>query len=116
MGFIAISRHQRARHSHTISAAFWIVVGVVVVIFFGDALTLLAVALAIVSAAWWVGRELEHRVKSNHARHVSGAGSRASHSHSAVRMVGDSADRAGAVDLRHRPHRRTVKRRVIPVG
>ena len=117
MGNIAISGHYHARHGHTIAAAFWIVAGVVTVIFFGDALVLMAVALAIVTAAWWVGRELEHRVKS--------VGSRASHSRrplghdddpSAVRIVGDSGDRAAVIDLRHRPDHGTVERRAIPVG
>jgi Na+/H+ antiporter NhaB len=77
------SGHQRARHRHTMAAAFWIVVGIVALIAFGDTLTLLAVVLAIATTAWWIYREVEHRVnrvKSDDARrHVTGIGSRASH-------------------------------------
>jgi hypothetical protein len=95
------------RHHHTITAALWMVVSIVAVIFLGDALTLLAVALAVVTAAWWAARELEHRLNSY----------RASHSRRPlVGMVGDSAGRTAAVDLRHRPHHRTVGGRAIPVG
>lgn len=114
MGNIAITGHHEARHRHTIAAALWIVVGIVTVVFFGDALTLLAVALAIVTAAWWVGRELEHRVNSHHARSRRPLGH--DDEPAAVRMVGDSADRASVVDLRHRPDHGTVERRAIPVG
>jgi hypothetical protein len=110
MGNMAISANLHARHRHTITAAFWIVVGIFAVIFLGDVLTLLAVALAIVTAAWWVSRELEHRV--SHSRRPLGHDD----DPAAVRMVGDSADRAAAVDLRHRLDRGTVKRRAIPVG
>ncbi|HUO40862.1 MAG TPA: hypothetical protein VMU34_24800, partial [Mycobacterium sp.] len=61
-------------------AAFWIVVGIVAVIAFGDALTLLALALAIVTTAWWVFREVEQRVSSGDARrYVTGVGARIAH-------------------------------------
>jgi len=42
--------------------------GIIMVIAFGDVLTLLAVALAIVATAWWVSRKLDHRVARNDAR------------------------------------------------
>jgi ABC-type nickel/cobalt efflux system permease component RcnA len=78
MGHITIGGHLGARYRHTIAAAFWIVVGMVAVIAFGDTLTLVAVALAVVTAAWWIWREVEHRVKSNDARrNVTGVDSRA---------------------------------------
>jgi hypothetical protein len=80
MRYITISEDHGGRRRHTIAAAFWIVVGVVAVIAFGDTLTLLAVALATVTAAWWICREVEHRVKSNDARrYVTGVGSRPAH-------------------------------------
>jgi hypothetical protein len=53
---------------HTVAAAFWILAGVIAVIAFGDALTLLAVALAIVTMARWIYREVEHRVERNDAK------------------------------------------------
>jgi hypothetical protein len=73
-----ISGHHGARRM--VAAAFWIVVGIVAMIAFGDILTLLAVALAMVTTAWWIGREVEHRVKRNGARrYATGVGSRADH-------------------------------------
>jgi hypothetical protein len=78
MRHITVSGHHRARHRYTIATAFCILVGIVAVIAFGDTLTLLAVALAIVMTAWWICREVEHRVKINDAqRYVTGVGSRA---------------------------------------
>lgn len=41
---------------HTVAAAFWIVAGVVAIVAFGDALMVLAIALVIVTAAWWIFR------------------------------------------------------------
>lgn len=80
MRHITISEHHGARHRDAIAASFWIVVGIVAVIAFGDTLALLAVALAIVTAAWWMCREVEHRVKSNDAqRYVTGVGFRPGH-------------------------------------
>ena len=76
MGYMTISGHNGARHRHTIAAAFWIVVGIVAVIAFGDTLTLLAVALAVVATAWWIRGEIKHGVKGNGAR---GVGFRAGH-------------------------------------
>jgi Na+/H+ antiporter NhaB len=83
MRHTTITGHHRARHPHTMAAAFWIVVGVAALIAFGDTLTLLAVVLAIATAAWCIYREVEHRVnrvKSNDARrYMTGIGSRVSH-------------------------------------
>jgi hypothetical protein len=42
--------------NHAIFTAFWIIAGIIAVIAFADAVTLLAVASAIVSVAWWNGR------------------------------------------------------------
>jgi hypothetical protein len=52
---------------HTIAAAFWILAGIVVVIAFGDALTLFAFAFAIATTAWWIYREVDvkHRTERN---------------------------------------------------
>jgi hypothetical protein len=52
---------------HTVAAAFWILAGIIVVIAFADALTLLAFAFAIVTTVWWIYREVEHRVDRNDA-------------------------------------------------
>ncbi len=52
---------------HTVAAAFWILAGIIAVIAFGDALTLLAVAFAIVTTVWWIYRQVEHRVERNDA-------------------------------------------------
>jgi hypothetical protein len=80
MRHITISEHGGARQRHTIAAAFWVVVGIFAVIVFGDALTLLAFALAIVTAAWWIFREVKHRVKSIDARrYVTSVVSREGH-------------------------------------
>jgi predicted signal transduction protein with EAL and GGDEF domain len=81
MRHIRISRHHGARH--TVAAAFWVVAGVVAVIAFGDILTLLAVALAMVTTAWWISRGVglrPERVERNDARrYATGVGSRAFH-------------------------------------
>jgi hypothetical protein len=62
-----VPRTTNSRHHGTYdaeAAAFWIFAGVIVVIAFRDvfpllavALTLLAVAFAIATAAWWVSRD-----------------------------------------------------------
>jgi hypothetical protein len=78
MRHISISGRHGARHRYTIAAALWVLVGIVAVIAFGDTLTLLAVALAIVMTAWWICRGVEHRVKINDPQlYVTGVGSRA---------------------------------------
>jgi hypothetical protein len=58
MRHTTISRHQVA---HLTVAAFWIIAGIIAVIVVGDVFTLLA--LAIVTTAWWVLSEVEHRVE-----------------------------------------------------
>jgi hypothetical protein len=49
------------------AAVFWIFGGIIVVIAFRDLLPLLAVSFAIATTAWWVSRNLEHRVARNDA-------------------------------------------------
>jgi hypothetical protein len=66
MRHTTISGHHGTHH--TLAAAFWIVAGMIAVIALGDALTLLAVALAIVTVSRWIYREVEHRVERNDAR------------------------------------------------
>jgi len=51
--------------AHQMVAGFWIIAGIFAVIVVGDAFTLLA--LAIVTAAWWIFREAEHRLERKHA-------------------------------------------------
>jgi hypothetical protein len=63
---IAISGHHVAQHR--LASAFWIIAGIIAVMVFGDVLTLLAVALAIVTAARWIFLEAEHRLERNDAR------------------------------------------------
>ena len=65
MRHITIKGHNGAHDAE--AAVFWIFAGIIVVIAFGDVLTLLAVALAIVATARWVSRKLEHRVARNDA-------------------------------------------------
>jgi hypothetical protein len=80
MQHITLGELHGSRHRHTIAAAFWLAVGMVAVIVFGDAFALLALALAIVTMAWWICREVEHVVKSNDAqRHAARVDSRAGH-------------------------------------
>jgi hypothetical protein len=52
---------------HIVAAAVWILVGIFAVVAFGDALTLLAVALAIVTTVRWIYREVEHRLERSDA-------------------------------------------------
>jgi hypothetical protein len=63
MWHTTISGHHGTHH--TVAAAFWIVAGIIAVIAFGDAFALLAGALAIVTMARWIYREVEHRVERN---------------------------------------------------
>ena len=65
MSHTAINGHHGAHH--TIAAVFWILAGIIVVIALGDALSLLAVAFAIVTTVWWVYREVERRMDRNEA-------------------------------------------------
>ena len=57
-------------HHHThypIGEAVWIVAGIIVMLAFGDALTLLALTFAIVAmiTTWWTYRKVDHRVERN---------------------------------------------------
>jgi hypothetical protein len=62
MRHTTISGHQVA---HRTVAALWIIAGTIAVIVVGDAFTLLA--LAIVTTAWWILSEAEHRLERKHA-------------------------------------------------
>ena len=56
------------RGTHEVEAAvFWICAGIITVIAFGDALTALAVVIAIVTAISWIYRKVEHRSESGAA-------------------------------------------------
>ena len=65
MRHITVSGRDNARHAAT--TAFWIVAGIIAVIALGDALALLAVAVAMVTTARWIYREVEHRSERNDA-------------------------------------------------
>jgi ABC-type bacteriocin/lantibiotic exporter with double-glycine peptidase domain len=56
-------------HHYPIAEALWILAGIIMLIAFGDALVLLALAFAIVTVttAWWIYRRVEHRVERNDA-------------------------------------------------
>jgi hypothetical protein len=62
MRHTTISGHHVA---HQTIAVFWILAGIIAVIVVADAFTLLA--LAIVTTAWWMFREAEHRLERKHA-------------------------------------------------
>jgi hypothetical protein len=53
-----------------IAEALWILAGIILLIAFGDALTLLALAFAIVTmtTAWWIYRKAEHRAERSDAQ------------------------------------------------
>ena len=65
MRHTTISGHHGAHDAE--ATVFWIFTGIIMVIAFGDVLTLLAVAFAIVTIAWWISRKVEHRVERNDA-------------------------------------------------
>jgi hypothetical protein len=62
-----IDGHHETRYP--IAETLWIVAGVILSLAFGDGLTLLVVAFAIVgmTTAWWVHRRVAHRLDSSHA-------------------------------------------------
>ncbi len=62
-----ISGHHETRYP--IAETLWIVAGVILLLAFGNGLTLLVVAFAIVAmtTAWWVHRRVAHRLDSSHA-------------------------------------------------
>jgi predicted PurR-regulated permease PerM len=51
---------------YPIAEALWIVAGIILLLVFGDGLTLLVLALGIVTVAtaWWIHRRVDHRVGS----------------------------------------------------
>jgi uncharacterized membrane protein len=59
-----ISGHHETRYP--IAETLWIVAGIILMLAFGDVLTLLVLALAIVTVAtaWWIHRRVDHRVGS----------------------------------------------------
>jgi hypothetical protein len=61
-----ISGHRGTRDAE--AAVFWIFAGLITVIAFGDAVAVLAIAVAIVTAISWVYRKLEHRLERNDAQ------------------------------------------------
>jgi drug/metabolite transporter (DMT)-like permease len=63
------SEHRGTRYAEV--AAFWILAGTILVIAFGDFLTLLGVALAIAAAVSWIYRAVEDRWESNDAETAS---------------------------------------------
>jgi uncharacterized membrane protein YhiD involved in acid resistance len=60
-----ISGHHGTRDAE--AAVFWIFAGIILVIAFGDALAVLAIVLAIVTAISWIYRQVEHRLERSHA-------------------------------------------------
>jgi uncharacterized membrane protein YhiD involved in acid resistance len=64
MRHITINRHPG---THNVAAIFWLLAGVIVLIASGDAFALLTAAAVIVTAVWWMVREIEHRVRNRHA-------------------------------------------------
>jgi hypothetical protein len=97
MGHITstISGH---RGTHDVEAAlFWIFGGLILVIAFGDAVAVLAVAVAIVTAVAWIYRTVEHRLERNgaHAAPVT---------HLRPELTGEyDAKRTSVQALSHRP-------------
>ena len=89
--------------------------GIIMVIAFGDVLTLLVVALAIVAAAWWVSRKLEHRVARNDLKRTP------AHSSRRTSLPGEdvqmAAQRKHRQELRERAPRLVLEaRRVLTVS
>lgn len=62
-----INGHHDAHHP--IAEAFWILVGITLLLAFGDVLVILALTAAIVAMApvWWIHRKAEHGVKIDRA-------------------------------------------------
>lgn len=58
------------RNSHAFGEAMWIVAGIIVLMAFGDELVLLSLALAIaaMTAAWWIHHRLGHRAETEDAK------------------------------------------------
>jgi hypothetical protein len=60
-----ISEHRGTRYAEV--AGFWILAAIILVIAFGDFLTLLAFALGIAAAVSWIYRAVERRWENNDA-------------------------------------------------
>ena len=60
MQHIRVSGHHGARDAEAV--VFWIFVGIIMVIGFGDVLTVLALALGVVIAISWIYRKVVHRM------------------------------------------------------
>jgi hypothetical protein len=83
--------------SHDTEAAlFWIFAGIILLIAFGDAVAILAVVVAILTAVAWIYRTVEHRLQRNDA-HTAPV------THLRPELSGQH-DRASAPALFHRPH------------
>jgi hypothetical protein len=48
----------------TVTGAFWLLAGVIVLIVSGDAFAVLIAAIVIVTTIWWTIREIEHRIRN----------------------------------------------------
>ena len=60
-----ISGHHGTRDAEAV--VFWIFAALIMVIAFGEALTVLAVAVAIVTGISWIYRQVAHRLERRHA-------------------------------------------------
>ena len=65
MQHTTISGHRQAHYTTT---ALWIVAGIVAVVALGDAVTVLAIVVAIVATARWLYREVEQRWETSDAQ------------------------------------------------
>jgi cbb3-type cytochrome oxidase subunit 3 len=53
--------------------ALWTLAGLVLLLAFGDALILLALAFVTVTVAWWIYRTIEHRAESGESVEINDA-------------------------------------------
>lgn len=58
----------RQPETHNVGAAFWLLAGLIVLLASGDAFAFLTAAAVIVTAAWWMIREIEHRIRKTATR------------------------------------------------
>jgi hypothetical protein len=61
----------RRHPHHPIREAAWILAGIIVMLALGDALVLLALAVAIMTTTWWTYRKVEYRVQRDDAELAS---------------------------------------------
>jgi hypothetical protein len=104
---ITISTHHDTHHP--VAAAFWILAGIIVVIAFGEALTLLAVAFATVTMLGWIYREVEHRVDRNDAQIPTSSSGRVDRA-----MLGEDGSRQPPPARRRAAPRALVRRPARP--